>query len=85
MTLRLYRDGESELSAINERLIYLMQSPARDWKRVALSGQGPQVTTVPRLKSRSFQVEIDYTGDTAIEVNGLLLEVDSYEMTRRPV
>lgn len=85
MTLRLYRDGESELSAINERLIYLMQSPARDWKRVALSGQGPQVTTVPRLKSRSFQVEIDYTGDTAIEVNGLLLEVDSYEMTRRPI
>lgn len=85
LTVRLYRDGGSVPASVNERTIYLAQVPPRDWKRVAMSGQNVNSTAPARLKARSFQVEVDYTGDTAIEVNEMILEVDAYTVTRRPL
>lgn len=83
MTARLYRDVGSELVAINERDFSLNQT--RDWKRVALAGFGPDVTAVPRLKARSFQVEFEYAGEQAVEINQFLLDVDTFEYLKRPL
>lgn len=83
MTARLYRDVGSELPAINERDFSLNQT--RDWKRVSLAGAGPQATTVERLKARSFQLEFDYTGDEAVDINQFLLEVDTFDYQKRPL